>query len=51
MMNMLLEQSFKRVASWLDMYPLNFPSSCLHFYECEEIIYCYSVILLSLVKI
>ena len=27
MMNMLLEQSFKRVASWLDMYPLNFPSS------------------------
>ena len=29
MMNMLLELSFKRVASWLDMYPLNFPSSCL----------------------
>ena len=27
MMNMLLEHSFKRVASWLDMYPLNFPSS------------------------
>ena len=26
MMNMLLEHSFKRVASWLDMYPLNFPS-------------------------
>ena len=38
MMNMLLEHSFKRVASWLDMYPLNFPSSCLHFYELMRII-------------
>ena len=35
---MLLEHSFKRVASWLDMYPLNFPSSCLHFYELMKII-------------
>ena len=38
MIYMLLENSFKRVASWLDMYLLNFPSSCLHFYELMRII-------------
>ena len=38
MMNVLLEHSFKRVASWLDIYPLNFPSSCLHFYKLMRII-------------
>ena len=36
MMNMLLEHSFKRVANWLDMYPLTFPSSCLHFVRAHE---------------
>ena len=35
---MLLEHSFERVASWLDMYPLNFPSTCLHCYELMRII-------------
>ena len=30
--------TFIQETSWLDMYPLNFPSSCLHFYELMRII-------------
>ena len=36
MMNMLLEHSFKRVASWLDMYPLNFPFLVFTFLRAQE---------------
>ena len=38
MLNMLLEHSFKRVSSWLDIHPLNVPSSCLHFYEDNQVV-------------
>ena len=37
-MNMGLEHSFKRLSSYLDMNPLNFPSRCLYLYEPMRII-------------
>ena len=42
MKNRQLEHSFKCIASWLYMDPMNFPSTCIHLYKLMKIIRWYS---------